>query len=102
MPPEQFELRIPFTTLIKVALAVLLVLIVIKLWPVILLIVFAILIGVMLDPLVVWLERHNARRAFAITAVAFALFGLLIAFFVFLVPAMSREIAEAVILSSEL
>lgn len=94
MPGDEIQLRIPFTTLMKIALAILLVLILIQLSPVILMIVFAILIAVMLDPLVVWLERHRVRRGFGIAAVAVVLFGLLAAFFVFLVPAMSRQIAE--------
>ena len=88
-------LRIPFATLLKIALTVLLVAIVIKLWPMILMIVIAVLIAVMLDPLVVWLERHGARRTWGITAVAVALFGAVAAFFIFLVPAMTREVAEA-------
>src|SRR6476469_9014058 len=94
MPENEIELRIPFTTLIKIALAILLIIIVMQIWPVILMIVFAILIAVMLDPIVGWLEQHRVRRGFGVTAVAFVLFGLLIAFFVFLVPDMSRQIAE--------
>src|SRR5260370_5799800 len=61
MPPEQVELRIPFATLMKIALAVLLVAVVIKLWSVILMIVIAILIAVMLDPIPVWLEPYGVR-----------------------------------------
>ncbi|HEY8848820.1 MAG TPA: AI-2E family transporter, partial [Thermoanaerobaculia bacterium] len=87
-------MRIPFTTLIKVALALLLVAIVVKLWPVILMVIIAVLIAVMFDPLVVWLEGHRARRALGITVVAVILFGSLLLFFVVLVPAMSHQLSE--------
>jgi len=88
------HVRIPFTTLIKVALALLLVAIVVKLWPVILMVIIAVLIAVMFDPLVVWLEGHRARRALGITVVAVILFGSLLLFFVVLVPAMSHQLSE--------
>src|SRR5438067_13229008 len=68
---EDVELRIPFVTLIKIAAAVLLAAIIIKLWPIILMIVIAALIAVMLDPIVVWLEAHGVHRWLSVTAVAF-------------------------------
>lgn len=88
------ELHIPFTTLLKVALAILLVLVVVKLWPLILMVMFAICIAVMLDPVVGWLERHRVRRGFAVGLIAFVLFGLLAVFVFYLVPVMTREVAE--------
>lgn len=91
---QETVLRVPFATLLKIALAVLLVAVVVKLWPVILMIVIAVLIAVMLDPVVVWLERHRTRRAFAVTGVAVVVFGAVAAFFIFLVPAMTREVSE--------
>jgi predicted PurR-regulated permease PerM len=88
------RLRIPFTTLLKVALAILLVAIVVKLWPVIVMVIIAVLIAVMFDPLVVWLEGHRAPRAFGITLVAIVLFGTLVVFLVVLIPAISRQLGE--------
>ena len=88
-------MNIRFADLLKVALAVLLVLIVVKLWPMILMVVIAVLVAVMLDPVVTWLERHRVRRALGITAVAVLLFAAVAAFFLFLVPAMTREVGEA-------
>jgi len=88
------ELRIPFITLVKVALAVLLVAIVIKLWPVVLMIVIAVLIAVMLDPLVLWLEAHRVRKTIGVLAIAFVVFGLLIGFLFGLLPAIGRQVAE--------
>jgi predicted PurR-regulated permease PerM len=91
---RDLNVRIPFATLLKVALAVLLVAIVIKLWPVILMLIIAVFIAVMFDPLVVWLEGRRARRGFGITLVAIVLFGAVLLFLVVLVPAMSRQLAE--------
>ena len=94
MPQNELELRIPFATLMKIALAVLLVAIVIKLWPIILMIVVAILIAVMVDPVPEWLEQRGVRRSISVIALAFVIFGLLIAFFVLLVPSVSAQVGE--------
>lgn len=88
------ELRIPFTTLLKIALAVLLVVIVIKLWPVVLMMILAAVVAVLLDPVVVWLENHRVRKAIGTLALAFVLFGLLIAFLFVLVPEIGKQIAQ--------
>ena len=94
VPTEDVELRIPFVTLIKIAAAVLLAAIIIKLWPVILMIVIAVLMAVMLDPIVAWLERHGVHRSLSVTVVAVVVFGLLILFVFELVPMVSRQIAD--------
>jgi predicted PurR-regulated permease PerM len=88
------ELRVPFATLLKIALTILLVLIVMKLWPVILMLVIAVLIAVMLDPIVVWLEEHRVRRGIGISLIAVIMLALLALFFGGLIPAISRQIAE--------
>jgi len=78
----------------KIALAILLAAILVKLWPVILMIVMAVLIGVMLDPIVVWLEGHRVRKSIGVTAVAVLVFGSAAALFL-LVPTVLRQVAEA-------
>ena len=78
----------------KIALAILLVAIVIQLWQVILLLIIAVLIAVMLDPVVVWLEAHRVRKAIGVGAIAFIVFGLLAAFLFGLLPAIGRQVAE--------
>src|SRR3954447_16901729 len=91
---EPGELRIPFTTLLKVALTLLLCVCVIKLWPVILMIIVAILLAVMFDPLLVLGERHRVRRGFGVIVIALLLLGLIVLFFAVLVPKMTNEIGE--------
>ena len=88
------DLRIPFTTLLKVALFVLLVVCVVKLWPVIIMIIVAVLLAVMLAPLVDWLARHRLRRGGGIAVVTVLLFGLLAVFLFTVVPAMGRQVKE--------
>jgi predicted PurR-regulated permease PerM len=80
----------------KIAFAVLLAAIVIKLWPVILMLIIAVLVAVMLDPIVLWLEEHRVRRPLAISAVAAVILGLLIAFLFILVPVISGQIADLI------
>lgn len=88
------ELRIPFATLLKIALTFLLILCVLKLWSVILMLIIAVLVAVMLDPVVVWLEEHRARRGVSIALIGVALFGLLIAFLLYLLPTVSKQLFE--------
>src|SRR5947207_1097164 len=91
---ERVEVRIPFTTLLKVALALLLCLCVIKLWPVILMIIVAILLAVMLDPIVGFLARHRVRRGFGVGAIAIVLLAAVAVFFAVIVPRMSEQLLE--------
>jgi predicted PurR-regulated permease PerM len=91
---QPFELRVPFATLIRIALAFLLILCIVKLWPVILAIVFAILLAVMFDPFVGWLERHRVRRGAGIALVAFLLFAFLVVVLAVFAPMVSRQVAE--------
>jgi len=88
------ELRIPFVTLLKIAFAVLLVFVVITIWPMILMVIVGVLIAVMLDALVGWMERHGVRRGIAVAVVALLLFGILAAFVVILGPIMGRQLGE--------
>jgi predicted PurR-regulated permease PerM len=94
MPADELRVRIPFVTLLKVALAILLVAVVVKLWTVILMIVIAVLIGVMLDPLVLWGEDHGVRRAIGVIAMAFLIFGSLLLFLAFVAPVMGHQVTD--------
>lgn len=91
---QRMEIRVPFATLLKVALAILLVAIVVKLWPVVLGIVIAVLLAVMLDPLAGWMQRHHVRRGIAITLIALLLFGSLIFLLAVVLPLTVQQFAE--------
>lgn len=91
---EPVDLRIPFTTLLKVALTLLLCVCVIQLWPVIVMIIVAILLAVMFDPLVVFGERHRVRRGVGVIAIALALLGLIVLFLTVLLPHMTEQLGD--------
>jgi predicted PurR-regulated permease PerM len=90
----EFQLRIPFATLLKIAFFGLLVLVLIKLWPVILMLIVAVLIAVMLAPLVRWLERHRVRRGMAIALVGLLEFGVLALLIGVVIPTTASELSD--------
>jgi len=96
VPKQPFELRVPFATLLKIALAILLVAIVVKLWPLIVGIVIAVLLAVMFDPLVGWLARHRVRRGVGILLVALVLFGSLAFLLFVVVPSTMTEVRDVI------
>jgi len=96
MPAQKTEVRIPFATLLKVAAFALLVICIIKLWPVIILVFVATLIAVVIDPAVEWLERHRVRRGFGIALAGIFLFGILAVFAFGILPAMASQVSELV------
>lgn len=87
-------IRVPYATLLKLAFFVLLIVSVIKLWTVILMFTVAVLLAVMLDPLIGFMERRGTKRGVAVAAVALLLFGSLIAFVVVIVPMMAKQIVQ--------
>ena len=80
---------VPLATLLKIALTLLLVLIVVKLWPVILMLIIAVLIAVMLDPVALWLEHRGARPGLAVGLITTFMFGVLLFFLMYVLPAVS-------------
>jgi len=85
-----------FATLLKIALAILLGFVIVKLWSLILGIVIAILLAVMFDPLVGWLARHRVRRGFGILLVALVLFGSLAFLLFVVVPSTTKQVRDVV------
>lgn len=94
MSDRDVRIRIPFTTMIGIALFALLVVCLIKLWPVILMLFVAVLLAAMLDPIVEWLVRHRIRRGWGIAAVSLLMVGLLVFFFAVIVPSTASELRE--------
>lgn len=90
------QLRIPFATLIKIGVAFLLAWVLVKLWPLILIFIVALLIAIVLDPVVVWLERHRLQRRFGVLGLAVVLLLLAAAFCWGLIPIMARQVASLI------
>lgn len=91
---EPVELRIPFATLWKIAFFALVVVVIVKLWPVIVLLIVATLIALMLEPLVARMTRWGMRRGIAIAIVALVLFAIVAAFFAVLLPVMFAQFSD--------
>ena len=94
MEGQDFKLRIPFSTLLKVALAFLLVVIVVKLWPVLIMLFVAALIAAVLTPMADWMESHGTRHSLVITAISLLLLAILVLVFLVLIPAISHQVLE--------
>ncbi|HWW61409.1 MAG TPA: AI-2E family transporter, partial [Thermoanaerobaculia bacterium] len=80
------QLRIPFTTLLKIALFALMVAILVRTTSVLVMLLVASLLAVMLAPFESWLEERGVRRGLAMTLLAFLVFGIVAAFVILVVP----------------
>jgi predicted PurR-regulated permease PerM len=92
------ELRVPFRTLLKIALFVLACMIVMRLRQVLILVIVASLLAIALDPLKERLERHM-KRGFAIAIIALLLFSLVALVLAVVIP---QTIAESAQLAKKL
>jgi predicted PurR-regulated permease PerM len=93
---QDVYLRVPFTTLLKIALFILLALIAVKLAPVLGVVYVAIMLAVVMAAAVNWLEKHHVRRGIALTIVAALIFGALLGFLFGVVPTMFSELRDLV------
>ncbi len=90
------QLRIPFTTLVKVALFLLLVMVTIKIVPLLAIIYVAAMVAVVMAAAVGWLEKKGFRRGLALTLIAVAIFACVLLFLFVVVPAMFTEIKDLI------
>ena len=73
---RHLSLRIPWSTLLKVILAVALVAVLVRIWYILTLVLIAIIIAVGLQPAVTWLERRRWPRSAAAALVVFLMPGV--------------------------
>lgn len=94
MAPETaaVDLRIPFTTMVKVALFLLLVMVTIKVVPLIAIVYVAAMVAVVMAAAADWLEKRGVRRGLALTLIAAAIFASVLLFLFVVVPSMFSEI----------
>ena len=78
---RHLSLRIPWSTLLKVILAVALVAVLVRIWYILTLVLIAIIIAVGLQPAVTWLERRRWPRSAAAALVVFLMVGAIVVFF---------------------
>jgi predicted PurR-regulated permease PerM len=89
-------LRIPFTTLVKVALFLLLVFVVSRLLPLLAIIYVAGMVAVVMAAATEWLTKRGLAHALALTLVSVVVFGAVILFLVIIVPHMVAELRQLV------
>jgi predicted PurR-regulated permease PerM len=77
---SRLSLQIPWSTLLKVILAVALVIVFLRIFYILTLILIAIIVAIGLYPAVIWLERRGAPRTAASFTVVFALVAVIVCF----------------------
>lgn len=88
------ELRIPFATMLKVALFILLIYAAYRLRLVILMTVIAALVAVLLDPMQRWLERHGVKRGLALALLAVLLAGTILGLLGAVIPTTVSQLGQ--------
>ena len=78
---RRLSLHIPWSTLLKVILAVALVAVLVRIWYILTLILIAIIVAIGLQPAVAWLERRRWPRWVAAALVVFLMTGAIVVFF---------------------
>ena len=89
-----FALRVPFATLLKIALFALLVYVTIKLLPVLILLVVAVLIAIVLAPIRDGLQQRGARPGLAVALIGAVVVGIVLTVLLFIVPQTAREMGD--------
>jgi predicted PurR-regulated permease PerM len=89
---RDLKLRVPFTTMVKIALFLLLVFVIIKLVPLLAIIYIAIMVAVVMAAAVNWLEARHVRRGLALTVIASLIFATVLLFLFGVVPMMAAEL----------
>jgi len=93
---RDLQLRIPFTTMVKVALFLLLVLITMRIVPLLAIIYVAAMVAVVMAAAVGWLEKRRVGRGVALTLIAASVFALVLLFLFVVVPAMFGELRQLI------
>ena len=93
---RDLTLRIPFTTMVKVALFLLLVYLTIHVIPLIAIVYVAAMVAVVIGAAADWLAKHHFRRSVALTLIASLTFAAVLAFLFVVVPAMFTEIRSLI------
>jgi predicted PurR-regulated permease PerM len=93
---RDLQLRIPFTTMVKVALFLLLVLITMRIVPLLAIIYVAAMVAVVMAAAVGWLEKRRVGRRVALTLIAASIFALVLLFLFVVVPAMFGELRQLI------
>ena len=96
-PPEKIELTVSWATILKIAVALLLGWLVIKLWPLLALLLLGLLVAITLFPILRWTRRRRWPDWTGIVCIALLLFvsvGVLAAFLIPTIGSQASEMAQ--------
>lgn len=94
--PQPFDIHISVWTIFKVALAVLALFLIWKLWGIIVMVFIALALAALIDPFADWFEKRRIPRALAVLVIYVVLFGLLGLALISLIPPILTEVSELV------
>ena len=87
------ELHIPAVTFIKIFVALIVAAVIVKLFPLLLIVLLSAFLATALDPVVSWLCRKGLSRGLAYTATVVALVAVVAFFFIGLIPQLFSQIS---------
>jgi predicted PurR-regulated permease PerM len=93
-PPHKIEVTVSWSTLLKVVMAGLLVFLAVKLWPLLALLLLALLVAITLFPILRWTRRHGWPNWAGVLFIALLLLVSVGLFAGFLVPTLGSQAAE--------
>jgi len=93
---RRIELSVTWSAIFKVLAALLLAYVAVRLWPLIELVILALLIAIPFFPLLLWTEKHGWPHWSGVLLCALILFGLTLLFFGLLVPTTISEGADVI------
>jgi predicted PurR-regulated permease PerM len=88
---RQVEFTISWTAIAKLLLAILVAYLLVRLWPLIELLLLALLIAIAFNPFVHWTHKHNGPHWAAVLMSALILFGFVALFFTILIPTFTGQ-----------
>jgi predicted PurR-regulated permease PerM len=95
-PAGDLQLRVPFMTMLKIALFILLIFITLKIIPLLAIVYVAAMVAVVMSAAATWCEKRHVRRGVALTIIAVAIFASVILFVFAVVPAMFSQLRDLV------
>jgi predicted PurR-regulated permease PerM len=95
-PPQKIELTVSWATILKVAVAGLLIFLTVKLWPLLALLLLALLVAITLFPILRWTRRRGWPDWTGILSIALLLFVSVGLFAGFLIPTLGDQASEVI------
>ena len=93
---QRVELHLPTSTILKIALSLLVGWAVLRLWPEFIVLLIAVVVAIALQPVVDWLERRGLSRGAGISLIALALLLITVGFIVLVSTSLAEQASHLV------